>query len=206
MIENIRLIGHGSLQIIGNQIIYINPWRIPTNVSFLGDIILVGHHHYDHFSQIDIERLTSETTRIITNEKVATEMPKAEVIRPWQYISSDRVTIRAIPAYSPNDLRHPIEDGGLGFIVSVNFYDIYYTGDTKLIPEMSNIRPDILVIPIDDDGTMNLDEAVQAVELMRPKWVIPCNWGITGEGAHQRDVETFKRLVGNRAEVIIKSV
>jgi L-ascorbate metabolism protein UlaG (beta-lactamase superfamily) len=202
MIENIRALGHGSFQIIGTQIVYINPWKIPPT-SFLGDIILVSHDHYDHFSPADIQRLRGENTRLVTNEKVANQLEGAEVIRPWQYITIDRTTIRAVAAYSPNDFRHALADGGLGFVISTNFYDIYYTGDTKLIPEMNQMRPDILILPIDDDGTMTINDAVEAVNLMRPRWVLPCNWGVTGEGVSLREAQEFKRLVGGRAEVIL---
>ncbi len=204
MIENIRALGHGGFIIQDNPIIYINPWKV-AQVTFLADVILVGHDHYDHFSSSDIDQLRSRQTMIIGNERVAQQYDGVTVLRELQYIKADRATIRGVPAYSPDDIRHPKEEGGLGFIISLNLYDIYYTGDTQWIPEMDNIRPDILILPIDADGTFSPETAAEAVIKMRPRWVIPCNWGVSGEGATLREAETFKRLVGDNAEVRLLS-
>lgn len=205
MIENIRFLGHGSFLIQDSPIIYINPWRVLAK-AFHADVVLITHDHSDHFSLTDVERVSGEHTQIITNAKVAQELPRATIIRPYQYMQFDRAMVRALPAYATEDLRHKREDGGLGFIISLNYYDIYYTGDTKLTPEMKTIQPDILILPIDDDGTFSLHEAVEAVELMRPRWVFPCNWGGTNEGVTAREAIRFKELVGGRTEVILQGL
>src|SRR3990172_1614703 len=140
MIDRIRWHGHGSFSIQGPPLIYINPWRVPGG-AFHADVILIGHDHYDHFSPADIDKLRGPDTRIVTNERVAAQLPGCTVLRPWQSISVDRASIKAIPAYSPHDLRHPREEGGLGFVISLNYFDVYYAGDTGIIPEMELIHP-----------------------------------------------------------------
>ncbi len=202
MIEQIQWYGHGSFAIQGPPLIYINPYRVSSGV-FLADVVLIGHDHYDHFSPADIEKVRGPETRIITNERVAEQIAQCEILRPWQTMRIDRAGIKGVPAYSPNDMRHPKEDGGLGFVISMNFYDIYYAGDTGLIPEMRHINPDIAILPIDGRGTMDIDTAIEAVKLLRPRWVIPCNWGGQGEGATAVDAQQFKERVGGRAQVIL---
>ncbi len=202
MIDQIQWLGHGGFFIQGPPLIYINPWRIARH-TFHADVILVSHDHYDHCSLADIEKLRGPQTIIIGNERVAREVPGCQVLRPWQSITIDRANIKAVPAYSPQDWRHPIQDKGLGFIISINFYDIYYAGDTQIIPEMSRIRPDIAILPIDGRGTLTPIEAAAVVKEMRPRWVIPCNWGATAEGASELDALAFKRAVGERATVIL---
>ncbi len=202
MIDNIQWMGHGSFLIQGSPLIYINPWRIARS-TFHADIILIGHDHYDHCSQGDIEKLRGPDTIIISNSKVAEEVEGCHVLRPWQSLTIDRACIKAVPAYSPDDWRHPLSDGGLGFIISINYYDIYYAGDTQIIPEMSCIRPDIAILPIDGSGTMTVEEASEVVRQMRPRWALPANWGNTAEGASRLDALAFQRLAGQYTEAVL---
>lgn len=202
MIDQIQWLGHGSFVIQGQPLIYINPWRV-TRSTFHADAILVTHDHYEHFSVGDIEKLRGKQTQIITNEKVADQLQGATILRPWHTIMVDRAGIKAIPAYMVDDFRHPPEAGGLGFIISLNFYDIYYAGDTGIIPEMNMLKPDIAILPIDDNGTLGVEQAAKVVDTMRPRWVYPSNWGSTASGKTIHDVMEFKKLVGGRSEVVI---
>jgi L-ascorbate metabolism protein UlaG (beta-lactamase superfamily) len=198
MLNRIQWLGHGSFFIQGPPLIYINPWRV-TRHTFHADVILVGHDHYDHCSLADITKLRGSETIVIGNEKVAREIEGCRVLRPWQAMTIDRAAIKAVPAYSPNSWLHPVEDGGLGFIISVNYFDIYYAGDTQSTPEMSRIHPDIAILPIDGNGTLTPSEAAEVVKAMRPRWVMPSNWN----PGLERLVSQFKTEVSGRAEVII---
>lgn len=203
MIERIQWLGHGSFFLPGPPLIYINPWRVARNV-FHADVILITHDHFEHFSVADIEKLRGPETIIIANEKVASQIEGCTIIRPWQSLTIDRAAIKAVPAYSPEDWRHPLSDGGLGFVISMHYYDIYYTGDTKIIPEMDNMRPDVLILPIDGNGTMTPTEAAHLVKMLRPRWAIPCNWGHhSAEGASHLDALTFKRLAEGVTEILL---
>ena len=205
MIDNIKWLGHGSFFIQGPPYIYLDPWRV-VRTTFDADIILVSHDHYDHCSIADIEKLRGKETVIIGNEQVAEKIESTTIIRPWQSMTFDRINIKAIPAYAPDGVQHQEINGGLGFIISMNYYDIYYAGDTKLIPEMERISPDIVILPIDNRDTLSVKEAVEVVELLSPRWVIPSNWGSIGEGASIVDANEFKKQVGGRATVIIPSL
>jgi L-ascorbate metabolism protein UlaG (beta-lactamase superfamily) len=202
MIEQIQWLGHGSFLIQSDPIIYVNPWRV-IRTAFLADVILVTHDHYDHCSVGDVEKLKGPNTQIIGNARVAEQIDGVRILRPWHSMTLGKASIKAVPAYSPEDVRHPESDGGLGFVISTNFYDIYYAGDTKRIKEMELIHPDIAILPIDNDGTLSVDEAVDVVKLLRPRWVFPSNWGARGEGVTRVEAEDFKRKVGGNAEVIL---
>lgn len=202
MIENILWLGHGGFLIQGPPIIYINPWRV-VRTAFHADVILISHDHYDHCSTADVNKLRGPDTRIIGNNRVAEQISDISILRPWQTLTIDRAAIKAVPAYSPGDIRHPAEHGGLGFVISLNYYDIYYAGDTKRIPEMDLLHPDILILPIDNDGTLNVEEAADLVTHLRPRWVIPMNWGAPGEGSTEAEARRFKQLVGGRSQVIL---
>jgi L-ascorbate metabolism protein UlaG (beta-lactamase superfamily) len=201
MIDRIQWLGHGGFLIQGPPLIYINPYRVSRSI-FHADLLLISHHHVEHCSQADISKLRGPNTILLGNELVAQEIEGCQIMRPWQSMMVERAGIKALPAYSPTGWQHPREDGGLGFIISLNYYDIYYAGDTQIIPEMDRIRPDIAIVPIDGNGTMTVSEAVDLVKKMRPRWVIPCNWG-PGTEANAR---LFKQEVAGRSEVIIPSI
>lgn len=203
MIDRIQWLGHGSFVIQGPPLIYISPWRV-TRKAFHPDVILIGHDHYEHCSPADIAKLRGPHTQIVTNDRVAEEINACTVLRPWQSVTVDSARITAIPAYSPDDdASHPLDAGGLGFVVSMNLYDIYYAGDTQKTPEMDTINPDIAILPIDGKGTLTVTEAVDVVEIMKPRWVIPSNYGSGTEGASVLDAQRFKDTVGDRVEVVL---
>lgn len=202
MIDRIQWLGHGSFLIQGPPFIYINPWRITGHV-FHADVVLISHDHYEHCSPADVDKLRGKNTQIITNERVAQDIPGSTVIRPWQSMTIDRTSIKAVPAYSPNSLIHLLQDGGLGFVISMNYYDIYYAGDTQITPEMHRIHPDIAILPIDGSGTLTVQEAAEAVDILRPRWVIPSNWDKRTGSATPLDVLRFRDAVRGKAEVIV---
>jgi L-ascorbate metabolism protein UlaG (beta-lactamase superfamily) len=93
-----------------------------------------------------------------------------------------------------------------GFLVTMGGKTLYHTGDTglfydmKLIGEMNAI--DLMFLPIGDNFTMGIDDAVKAVEFVRPKAVVPMHyhtWDII-----DTDPEEFKRkLAGSGVNVAI---
>jgi L-ascorbate metabolism protein UlaG (beta-lactamase superfamily) len=201
MIDRIQWLGHGSFCIQGPPLIYINPWRIARNI-FHADIILVSHDHYDHCSLGDINKLRGPETIVVGNEKVAREIDGCQILRPWQSLTVDRASIKAVPAYSPDGWQHPLSDGGLGFIISLNYFDIYYAGDTGIIPEMGRIHPDIAILPIDGNGTLTPEDAAAVVKQIRPRWTIPSNWSIGME----TNMRQFQNASRSLTEVIIPAL
>ncbi|MFZ0184500.1 MAG: MBL fold metallo-hydrolase, partial [Nitrosotalea sp.] len=69
----------------------------------------------------------------------------------------------------------------------------YHTGDTDLIPEMSDLKPDIALVPVSGTYVMTANEASKAVERIKPKIVIPMHFGtIVGS---EKDAQDFKQLI-----------
>jgi L-ascorbate metabolism protein UlaG (beta-lactamase superfamily) len=202
MIEVVEWLGHASFRINSTPLIYIDPWRI-VRPKQPADVILISHDHYDHCSPADIEKLRGADTVVIGNQMVANLIENVTVLRPWQVINIERgggrVSIKAVPAYNAH---HPKEFDGLGFIISQNFHDLYFAGDTDCIPEMERIRPDIAILPVGGRQTMTASQAAQAVQRLRPRYAIPSHWGSAAEGGTQVDVKIFIDEVGTAAEVI----
>ncbi len=205
LIDRIRWQRHSSFSIEGSPRIQIAPWRVVKHET-PPDIILIGHDHYDHCSPADVEKIRAQHTVVIGNESVARIISGTTVLREWQSITIGRASIKAIPAYSLRDPRHRREDGGLGFIISLDFHDIYYVGDSELIPEMAYLKPDILLLPIDGYGRLSLAEAQELVEMMKPQYAIPYNWGGAGEEATALDAQSFERGVQGISKIVLPPI
>jgi L-ascorbate metabolism protein UlaG (beta-lactamase superfamily) len=201
MIERIEWLGHASFRINGSPLIYIDPWRVSRCESPV-DVILITHDHYDHCSPADVEKLRNENTTVIGNETVATLLNDVCVLRPWQVTNiatpHGRVSIKAVPAYNSH---HPLEFGGLGYVISLDHYDVYYAGDTDLIPEMDRIRCDVAILPIGGQQTMSVQNAIEAVRRLRPRWVVPSHWGNSYEGGSILEYRAFERGIQGLAQL-----
>ncbi len=68
----------------------------------------------------------------------------------------------------------------VGFLITMGGKTVYNAGDTglfydmKLIGEMNQI--DLAFLPIGDNFTMGIDDAVKAVEFLKPKKVVPVHY------------------------------
>lgn len=184
MIERIHWLGHASFRINGPPhddapVIYIDPWRLPHDAP-PADLILVSHGHHDHCSLGDIARVRHEKTLVVGNQHVADLIGgDVRVLRPWQGTISlcGGVSVRAVPAYTLEHAYHDRAYGGLGFLISLMRTDIYYAGDTDLIPEMEKIGCDIALLPVGGVYTMNPEEAAEAVQRIGPCIAIPMHYG-----------------------------
>ena len=69
--------------------------------------------------------------------------------------------------------------GAMGFEIKFDNTVMVNLGDTLLQEDWESLNPDILMIPIGGKkihNTMNEAEALEAVEMMSPKLVIPCHY------------------------------
>jgi len=67
-----------------------------------------------------------------------------------------------------------------GFLVTIDGKTIYHAGDTGLFLDMQLIgeldKIDIALLPIGDNFTMGIDDALKAAEFLKPKLVIPMHY------------------------------
>ncbi len=84
-----------------------------------------------------------------------------------------------------------------GMILFVQDKIIYHTGDTGLFLDMKLIGElyavDYLLVPIGDNFTMGIEDAVRAGTFIKPKWVIPMHYNTFD--AIKADPKEFKRQV-----------
>ncbi|MDD5722620.1 MAG: MBL fold metallo-hydrolase [Syntrophales bacterium] len=201
MLENIFWLGHSSVRIDGQQVIYIDPWKLKDPKK--ADIILISHSHADHLSAEDIGKIRKDGTVIVTTQDSATDFSRdIRIVKPGDVVRVGGITVEAVPAYNTDNAFHPRENGWLGFVVTVKGKRIYYCGDTDLIPEMETIHADIMLVPIGGIYTMNAEQAARAVNIIRPEVAIPVHYDdIVGSA---EDARRFRGLCD--VPVAIKSV
>jgi len=201
MIDRIQWLGHAGFRIQGPPLIYINPWHVARN-AFHADAILVTSDQYDHCSPADIDKLRGPNTIVVANPLAAAALgDHARVLRPWQSLNIGSARVTAVPAYTFT-YHHPVSKGELGFIISLDYYDIYYAGSTDVVPELEHVQADVAILPVAaGQGTMSAEQAASLVDRMRPTWVIGSHWGTLG-GTHL-DVQALAREIGDRSKVVM---
>ena len=192
-------LGHDSFKISGEQVIFIDPFKLEQ--SDHAGIVLITHNHYDHLSPDDIAKVSAADTEIVAPAECAPKLPGRvlHIIKPGDNVTVKGITIEAVPAYNVNKFRspgvpfHPKGDGKVGYVVSIGGVRIYHAGDTDFIPEMSNITCDIALLPVSGTYAMTAEEAAQAANVLKAKMSVPMHIGsIVGSDS---DAERFQKLV-----------
>jgi L-ascorbate metabolism protein UlaG (beta-lactamase superfamily) len=200
MSPKITWLGHASFRIEGSQTIYIDPWKLKGSPP-KADIILITHEHHDHCSPEDVAKVLSPETVIVTEKDAASKLEgNIQIVAPGDTIEVKGVNIVAIPAYNITKQFHPKSKGWVGFIFVLDGTKYYHSGDTDCIPEMENLRPDIAMIPVSGTYVMDVQEALEAVELIKPQKAIPMHWGeIVG---CRKDAEAFQKQASCEVEIM----
>jgi L-ascorbate metabolism protein UlaG (beta-lactamase superfamily) len=72
--------------------------------------------------------------------------------------------------------------GSMGFRITIGGISVLNLGDSVLLPDWEGLTADVLMLPIGGLGkntwTMDVDEALEAVKLIAPRYVIPCHYSV----------------------------
>lgn len=143
------------------------------------DIVCVTHDHFDHFSDVyEISKKHDATLVAIHEiaEDAAAKGITSEGMNIGGSITVGDWKIKMVHALHSCEMGHP---AGFVLINLVEKKTIYHAGDTGLFPDMARIGEmgiDIAMLPIGDRYTMGIDEAVDAVNLIKPKVAIPMHY------------------------------
>jgi L-ascorbate metabolism protein UlaG (beta-lactamase superfamily) len=157
--------GHSSFRITSKEglVIYIDPYA-GRGYDLPADLILVTHQHQDH-NQIKLVQLKSDG-KVIQNFD----------LHPidGSYLSSEfkGIKVTAVPAYNKN---HPKEHG-VGYIIFVDEFVIYHSGDTSYIVEMMDLASydiDYALLCGDGKYNMNIKESASCAEVIGAKHNVP---------------------------------
>ena len=203
---DIKYIGHSAFQITnGENAVLIDP-MVKQNPKYdwkkepVRDILLT-HAHGDHLGQaieiakdLDIEITAVPELAAYCKEQGA--KAKSISLGCWLQYSWGRAIF--LPAFHSSSL----PDGRYGGCPASIFLDvdgarIYHAGDTCLSGEMKTIKelyaPQIAMLPIGGNYTMDVEHAAIAAKWLGVKTVIPMHYGTFPE--IEADVERFIKLV-----------
>ncbi|KAB2909560.1 MAG: metal-dependent hydrolase [Ignavibacteriales bacterium] len=203
----LRYFGHSAFQITTNQgiKILIDPFLTDNALSPVkgseveADYIILTHAHGDHVGDT-VEIASRCGATVICNFELgnilAEEGLKVHQMQIGGAYNFEFGRVKLTIAHhgsSYPDGRYGGEPAGV--ILNIEEVTLYHSGDTglfydmKLIGEMNKI--DYLMIPIGDNFTMGIDDAIVAVGFINPKVTIPIHFNTFP--VIENDPQEFKR-------------
>lgn len=196
--------GHASFKIISNKgfVIYIDPFAGDDSwYRQKADLVLISHEGYHHLGYEKERKIKTDATVVLSTKQVAWEVGGEEIL-PGDTREAGEVKVKAVHAYSTRPGIGREKGKAVGFLISIEGKIIYFADSTGLIPEMSDIACDIALLPVATTTTMRPQEALHAVEAIKPKTAIPMHYGTYG--GHLDEAEYFKELVEKNTKTKVK--
>jgi L-ascorbate metabolism protein UlaG (beta-lactamase superfamily) len=210
--------GHACFGIqIGETNLLIDPFITPNELaehidvdSLKPDYILLTHGHEDHV--VDVEYIARQSgAKLVSNFEIVSWFgAKGIEGHPMNYGGSwnfEFGKLKYVYAAHSSTLPDGSSGGNAGgFVIESEEGNIYIAGDTsltmdmKLIP-MTNKALDIAILPIGDNFTMDVQDAILASDFIQCNKIIGCHYDTFGY--IEIDKESAKKLFSLREKELI---
>lgn len=184
--------GHSCVQIqtSENHKIIIDPFIKDNPMSDLKindldiDYILLTHAHNDHFGDT-VEIAEMNDALVITTVEIADflethglKVHGMNIGGSYNFPFGNMKLTTALHSSSLNWEGETITLGQpAGILLNIENKKIYHAGDTALYSDMNLIAPvDLAFLPIGDNFTMGIDDAIKAAKFLKAKDVIPVHY------------------------------
>jgi len=203
-------LGHScfQLEIEGKKIItdpFIKENPLAASVDFKSlqaDYILVSHGHGDHTA--DLVELAKQTNAlVVANFEITSWVQKQgyQHVHPMNTggsVELDFGTVKMVRAEHSSSFADGTYAGNPGgFVIQTTDACIYFAGDTAVTYDMKFIAEefdlDLAILPIGDNFTMGIEDAVKAAQLVSCKKVLGMHYDTFGyiEIDHDEAFSTF---------------
>lgn len=169
------------------------------------ELILLTHAHGDHSA--DVESIAKRTgATVVTNFEcgnyfMGKGLENVFQGNPGGSFRNDFITVKWTIAHHSSSFPDGTYGGQPnGFIIDAGDFRLYFAGDTAVFLDMQVIGDhdiDYAFLPIGDVFTMGPDDSLQAIEFVRPKYVVPMHYNTfppimqdAGEWANRVNSET----------------
>jgi L-ascorbate metabolism protein UlaG (beta-lactamase superfamily) len=201
-------LGHAAFKVESDgKTVFIDPWlngpTSPMKVDDVdkADIVLVTHDHGDHgYSEaLDICKKTGAYFVAINELGIKAKeagLPNVHTLNIGGSVDIDNITVTLLQAFHSCGIGAPT-----GFVVKFPSGSFYHAGDTGIFASMELIgelyNPEVALLPIGSYYVMDELQAAKAVELLKPKAVIPMHYDTFPVIA--ADTNKFSQLVSKKS-------
>lgn len=168
------------------------------------DYILISHGHEDHIADVELVSNNNPSSILVSNFEIVTWFADKglqnghpmNIGGQWKFDFGTVKYVNAIHSSTMPDGKSGGNPGG--FIIKSGNQTLYYAGDTALFSDMkfyAEENIDVACLPIGDNFTMGIDDAIKAAQLLKCKKVIAMHFDTFGyiKINHQEAIDKFKQ-------------
>jgi len=185
----VTFLGHAAVLLEGRETtLVIDPFLTGNPVAAGGpeelrpDLVVLTHAHGDHWG--DTLDLAGKGATVVSTYEIAVYAEKhgaqAFPMNIGGRYAFPGGWLKFYPAWHSSSFPDGSYGGmPMGVVVELDGKKIYHAGDTALFGDMRRIGEeglDLALLPIGDTFTMGPDDALAALELLKPKKVVPIHY------------------------------